>query len=190
MEALGVNMREHGRLTLADMDAAPEVSQAGKVMAWCDEVEALGAYDSMDALYLVGDTGVGKSQLAVSAMRYLLERCYPERRIVYDRARAFVTTIQDRYGTGTVDRVIDKRRRAGLWVLDDLGTERHTDDSFRIIEDIMDRRMGHPTIWTSNLTPEQLGERWSEQAGHERFQSRLAGFRFLTIKGDDRRFSV
>ncbi len=189
MDALGINMREHGRLTLADMDADGPASPARRVAEWCDEVRELGAYDSVDALYLVGDTGVGKSQLAVSSVRYLLEGGFPERRIVYDRARALATTVQDRYGTGTVDPTIELRRRAGLWVLEDVGAERHTPDSFRIMEDIMDRRMGHPSIWTSNLTPEALADRWSEQAGHERFQSRLAGFRFLTIQGEDRRFT-
>ena len=195
MERLGLNVRFHGALTLEDMSEPAgfvmETDPATLVHVWGATVNDLGPYEEGSGLYLHSEkTGTGKTQLLTSLARHMLELGYPERRIQFDRARALATTIQDAYGGGDVDAVLDRRRKAGLWLLDDVGTERHTADSFRIMEDILDAREGHPTLWTSNLSPAELSERWAEQAGHDRFRSRLAGtFRFITVTGEDRRFA-
>lgn len=189
MSDMGVNVRDHGSITIDEM-ALDEICSAPvhSMMDWIDDATSLGRYESIDGIYIQGGTGTGKTQLAVSAIRATLEAGYT-RGIVFDRARALVTTIWDVYGTGKVGPVIDERRDAGIWVLDDVGTEKFHPDSFRIIEDILDCRMGWPTIWTSNYSPEELSDIWSDQAGHDRFRSRLGGFRYLTLGGGDRRFS-
>ncbi len=191
MESLGINMREHGHMALDDIrDAGGSSEAAAATMAgWAEAVNGLGRYDWTDGAYLHGPTGTGKSQVAVSTVRYVLELGLPAHTIVYDRARDLATTIQDTYKTGAVDAVLDRRRGAALWVLEDVGSERHTADSFRIMEAILDRRMGWPNVWTSNYSPEGLEEHWAGQSGQGRFSSRLAGFRFLSITGDDRRFT-
>ena len=185
LAAAGVNVRKFGHLTLETMGKSLAQSAA---LTFALEVKRAGPWDFVRGLYVAGPTGVGKSQLAVSTLRELLEAGY-QGRIVFDRARALITTIQDRYGTGTVEQVEAQRRTAGVWCLDDIGTEKPTADAFRILEDMLDAREGHPTILTSNLTPVELAEHWSAIDVQGRLRSRLGpqNYRAVVIEGDDRR---
>jgi len=186
LQAAGVNVRVFGRLTLDDMGSSLATEAA---RSFVRQVMRAGPYDAVRGLYLGGPTGVGKSQLAVSTLRALLEQGYTGS-IAFDRGRSFITTVQDRYGSGSVDHVIDARRKAGVWLLDDIGTEKPTADAFRILEDILDARQGHPTILTSNLDPGALAEQWAPQDTQGRFASRLGpeNYRAIVLDGDDRRF--
>lgn len=186
---LGVNVRKHGHMSLDDMGDTPAVLAARRFVA--DTLEA-GRYRAVKGLWLMGsDTGVGKSQVAVSVMRELLTEGY-RGRIVFDRARALITTLQDRYGKGDVDATTDVRRKAGVWILDDAGTEKPTPDAFRIIEDILDAREGHPNVWTGNLTHEELAAHWADKDVAGRFTSRIGprNFRYVEMRGEDRRFAA
>lgn len=184
LQALGVNVRRHGHMELDEMgpDAEPADS-------FVQDVIGAGRWDYVQGLYLSGPTGTGKTQMAVATIRSLLEAGYGGR-IVFDRSRALVTTVQDRYGTGTVDPVTDERRKADLWVLDDIGTEKPTADAFRILEDILDAREGHPTILTSNRRPGELAEAWADADSVGRFRSRIGpqNYREVQLTGKDRRF--
>lgn len=186
LAAIGVNVRVFGRLTLEEMLKEPAIVAA---FGFVHEVTKAKPHDFVQGLYFAGPTGTGKTQLAVSTLRALLDWGY-QGRIVFDRARALVTTIQDRYGQGNVDDVIEKRRNAGLWVLDDIGTEKPTPDALRIIEDVLDARQGHPTILTSNESPAELAQRWAPHDTQGRFASRLGpmNYRHIVLDGDDRRF--
>jgi hypothetical protein len=188
LAAVGVNVRKHGGLTLDDMGTASAIIIA---RSFVRRTMRAGAWDFLQGLYLAGPTGVGKTQLAVATMRELVDQGY-RGRIVFDRARALVTTIQDRYGSGNVDDAIASRRTAGLWVLDDIGTEKPTPDAFRILEDILDCREGHPTILTSNLEPGQLAEQWADKDNLGRFRSRIGpqNYESVVLDGDDRRFDA
>jgi len=185
LAGIGINVRRHGSLNIWDLDDAT-AHAADEFVTRTIEADPL---DAIDGLYLHGPTGTGKTQALASIARALIRSGYPEKRIVFDRARAFITTVQDRYSGGSVDEVIDRRRNAGVWLLDDVGTEKLTPDAFRIIEDILDHRDGHPMVWTSNLTPDELVAAWAGVTHTDRFRSRLATFRFLEVAGSDRRFS-
>lgn len=189
LERIGLNVRRHGRLTLEQLEAGGAEDIAA-LRTWCDTVLALKPWQEVRAKYLVGPTGTGKTQRMAAMARYLLERGYPASRIVFDRGRALVTSIQDAYGGGKVDAVLDRRRKAGVWFFDDAGTEKVTPDAFRIVEDILDAREGHPTVWSSNDGPEDLVDRWADGAevATHRFRSRLAIFEFEKVDGNDRRF--
>lgn len=186
LERLGVNVRRHGHLTLGELGRSAATRNA---LRFAQEVVTAGRYDPVRGLYLTGPTGVGKTQVAVSLIRHLVVGGFGGS-IVYDRARSLIDTIQDRYQTGTVDRVKDLRRTAGLWVLDDIGSEKPSPDAFRILEDILDRREGHPTVLTSNLSPAQLADHWADKDSVGRFRSRLGpqNFAAVEVSGDDRRF--
>lgn len=185
LERIGVNVRKHLVVTLEEMGESKATKFAE---TFVHDVLSASRIDFVKGLYLSGETGVGKTQLAVATIRELLERGYQDS-VVFDRARSLITTVQDRYGHGSVDAVIDRRRSAGVWVLDDIGTEKPTPDAFRILEDIIDRREGHPTILTSNFKPAELAEHWAPQDVVGRFQSRIGpqNYRYVDMVGADRR---
>jgi len=185
LRRMGVNVNAHGSFGLDDDFGVAIVRDTQKFLArvWDDDEFAY-----QKGLYIHGSTGVGKTVLSVALLKALLEKSYPHQRVVFDRARALITEIQDTYGSGGVESVVNKRRNAGVWFLDDVGAEKPTADAFRIIEDILDSREGRPMVWTSNYSPEQLASRWAGEEGADRFRSRLNTFEFLELGGDDRRF--
>ena len=187
LESIGVNLRLHGHLTIAQLSEGPANDAARRLIG---EMAAAGRTGRVSGLYIWGGTGTGKSQLAVCVIRELVYlKILNEKNVVYDRARAMITQLQDRYATGRVDEFSDRRRRARLWVYEDAGTEKLTPDAFRIFEDILDARDGHPTIITSNLNRSQLIDRWVDAASVERFRSRISIFHPIQLTGKDRRFA-
>jgi DNA replication protein DnaC len=184
LETLGVNVRRHGHVQLHELQHA---EARARLEAFATEVVQAGRWAETRSLYLWGPTGTGKSQAAVAAIRALIVAGMPPRRMVYDRGRALVTQLQDRYTTGHVDEFSEARRTALLWVYEDAGTEKLTPDSFRVLEDILDRREGCPTIITTNLSREDFSQRWSVVTGWERLRSRLGPYVAVEFKGMDRR---
>lgn len=187
LRALGVNTRKHGEAKLADFDSDGVPWEAAKELA-TTTVRA-GRHDRVRGLYLVGDVGVGKSHLAVAIMRYVLEEG-EGKSVVYDSADRLITKVQDSYGQGTTDELIEHRAAADLYVLDDLGREKPTADALRVLVTILDEREGAPTVITSNYRPSQLGKRHGGEFDWGRVQSRLGDevYRYVLIEGRDRRF--
>lgn len=185
--ALGVNTRKHGEAVLADFEGDDVPWNAAKEMA--TTTAQAGRHDRVRGLYLVGDVGVGKSHLAVAIMRYVLEKGDGVT-VVYDSADRLITKVQDSYGQGTTDQLIDQRATAGLYVLDDLGREKPTADALRVLVTILDEREGAPTVITSNYLPNDLGKRHGSEVDWGRVHSRLGDdvYRYVRISGRDRRF--
>lgn len=191
MAELGINTRAHGYLPDGTPATLVNLGDDGAaVQQWVDQVTGAHRHSFVRSLYLQGPTGTGKTLLCAAAVRALLGAGYA-RPIVYDRARALVTTVQDRYGNGTVDPVLDVRRTAGVWVLDDIGTEKRTPNAYQIIEDILDARQGHPTILASNLSRQELAQRWMDTDDVGRFASRLGPqtYQAIHVDGRDHRFN-
>ena len=186
----GVNPWEHGRCTLANYDATESGAKpVAAVHEWLAEVRAADRYDPVRGLYLFGDTGAGKTHLAAAAARELLaDPSFPANGVVFDHALSLITRIQDTYNTGeSTEAIIDRRIKAPVWILDDLGTEKPSDDVVRRLTLIFTERARRPTVVTSNLTPDALEKRHPE---FYRLQSRLGPAYFRTVKvvGRDRRF--
>lgn len=192
LQRAGVNVWEHGRSTLGSYDASE--SGPGPVQAvreWLAEVRQAGQYDPVRGLYLFGGTGAGKTHLAVAAAReLLLDPDFPADGVVFDHALRLITEIQDTYATReSTEQVLERRIKARVWILDDLGTEAPSDDVVRRLTLIFSERAGRPTLVTSNLAPDQLEGRHPELY---RVASRLgpAYFRAVLVQGRDRRFDA
>lgn len=186
MDEVGINVRRHGHLLLEEMD---RLAARTSISEWVDQVMQAGRWGEVRGLWLWGPTGTGKSQAAVCAVRALLARGIPSGRICYDRGRAMITQLQDRYSRGDVDAYSQRRRRAAVWIYEDAGTEKLTPDAFRVLEDILDAREGHPTIITTNHSRDAFVKRWSEVEGWERLRSRLVPFTPVEFDGKDLRFA-
>lgn len=191
LDGLGVNTRKHGRASIENFDAADAPKAPAAAQEFVDQVVAARRHDRVKGLYLVGAAkGTGKTHLAVAIMRAVHEQ-RPELSVIFDPADRLITKIQDSYGSGT-DPLIEARRRAGLYVLDDLGREKDTTDALRTICTILDEREGAPTVITANALPRALGDRAKDAELWARVASRLGDevYRYIAVEGRDRRFAA
>jgi DNA replication protein DnaC len=185
----GANPNEHGRATLANWDAAgATLAPVTAARQFLEEVRAAGKYEPVRGLYLYGGTGTGKTHLAVGVVRELLtDLTWRPESIVYDHAAELMSRIQSTYSGGNTFDLLERRFDARLWVLDDLGTERGSDDVARHLTLIFTRRAMRPTLVTSNLSPAEMERHRPELA---RVISRLGPsyYRHAKVAGRDRRF--
>lgn len=196
--AAGVNVKKFGRASLEPSDTLGTgfVLDDGNhhahlaAKSFVQDVIEAGPYDPIRGLMLVGTFGTGKTQLAVGCMVELLKAgAVSPGHIHWRRTSRLITSIQSRYSSGTVDEFLRPLEDADLLILDDLGTEKGTDDALRILSDLIDARQGHPTIITANEPPDRIGLKFSDELGWGRIRSRLGRreYRPILIQGADRR---
>lgn len=196
----GVNVRRHGRCTLevgTERGQSFDCSESGQLplraaCEFADEVVQAGPMEAVRGLLLCGPTGTGKTHLAVGICRRVLEaKSNMWGKVVFDAADRFIIEAQDTYGSGQTGAFLERRDTAALWVLDDLGSEKATDDALRLLFSVINRREAYPTVVTTNYAPDELERRWKGSDWWARVASRLAGnFRMVEVGGRDRRFAA
>lgn len=121
---------------------------------------------SGEGLYLAGPVGTGKTHLAAATARRLMYRRHTPTLFVT------VPDLLDRMRPGNFGGVQDDReawfaaaKGAELLVLDDLGAEKATEWAQERVFILINHRYRErlPTIFTSNLDPEELGEHLGER---------------------------
>ncbi len=133
-------------------------------------------------LVLIGNTGSGKTHLAVSVLREWV-RVGKEAQFI--TAPELLMEIRESYRAESYrdeSEIIDRYGAVGMLVLDDLGAEKTTDWSVDRLYLIIDRRYRDalPTVVTTNLSLEQIEKQLSP-----RIASRLSGMRVVTVKLPD-----
>lgn len=193
LEASGVNVNKHGGCTLENWEGVESNRPLVAANDFVRDVLTSSRTDRVRGLYLCGETGTGKTHLAAGILRALLldERVDPAR-VVFDRAARLITEIQDTYGNGGTEKVLGKREAATVWVLDDLGAEKATEDVLRILTDLFSAREGRANVITSNYEPGRIGSRWDGSLGWQRLASRLGAENFAAVRvqGRDRRLGA
>lgn len=189
LRALGVPTRKYGDATFESFDDSDSPLALRAAVEMASSTVAAQHHDRVRGLYLVGESGVGKSHLAAAIMRHVLEHA-AEKSVAYDSADRLIVKIQDSYSRGGVGALIEHRAAADLYVLDDLGREKPTTDALRVLVTILDEREGAPTVITSNYVPNDLGKRHGNMGDWGRVHSRLGDdvYRYVRIVGHDRRF--
>ncbi len=122
-----------------------------------------------DSLYLFGDAGLGKTHLALSIARVVLEKGFD---VVYVSAQNAFSQLDEERRSWSSTGYFNTLLQADLLVLDDLGTEyldAYTRSRFyELVNTRMHRR---PTIYTTNICSQAL----LQKRYTEKISSRLLG---------------
>ncbi|MBV8631989.1 MAG: ATP-binding protein [Silvibacterium sp.] len=161
--ALGSYGSAYSHYTLESLltDQNLSLMQAKKAVAqfclkWPYEVEGKG-------LIFTGSYGLGKTHLALAAMRKLIVE-KNVKQAVYVNERRFFQEIRDSYSddaTVTESALLRRMFSAKVLVLDELGTQKPTEWAQNKLADIIDTRMGmaeQVTFITTNLAMQAEGE--------------------------------
>lgn len=157
---------------------------------------------SEGGLVLYGNTGCGKTHLAVSIMRNMYKSNINEiinslsdqlpdyskiKKQIFKPVPDLLLEIRSAFKDGaseSEDDIIKKYSRVPLLVLDDLGSEKTSEYSITTLYIIIDRRDRElmPTIITTNLNPKEIEEKLGA-----RIASRLSGMKNIKINMPDYR---
>ena len=148
------------------------------VKAWADD----SVSGSTESLLLGGEVGTGKTGNAYAALQYVVRGLAARGVLKQVATTTHARLLNDARpgGDGT-----DRFFTADLLVLDDLGATHITSWNSGVIEDLVNTRWDNllPTIFTSNLGPDDMAERMDP-----RIPSRLFGMcRVVVLNGNDRR---
>lgn len=134
-------------------------------------------------LYLTGSLGSGKTRLAASVLNDLARG--GARGGAAWAVAEWLEGLRRRYHDGGADAFEEQTRTADVLLLDDIGAERVTDWVQERLFLLVDYRYRHslPTLFTSNLHPDELADRIGE-----RTVSRIVGMaRLVAVDADDYR---
>lgn len=190
-------IRDTSAILAATNDLIPPLYQRAdatdeRVLAWVDALAARATPNQYSkvpylkggpSLLLLGPTGVGKTYQAYGALRRLSIigiGCAPVAASITD----VFAKMRPRPGVDS-ESVFTSYASAPLAFIDDLGAAKTTEWTEEVTYRLVNHRYEHqlPTVFTSNATPKELGERVGE-----RVASRLMEMtQRVVIKGSDRR---
>jgi DNA replication protein DnaC len=158
-------------------------SQVEAFKAMVDFVNLFDPQESKNIL-LTGEYGTGKSHLVISAGKALIEKGYT---VIFVDVPQLMTKIKSTFkGDGATEaEILDVLKTVDVLILDDIGAENKTDWRTEKTFEIVNSRIGHHTLYTSNLNSDQavlhLGER-----NFSKFNEDLEIYK---ITGKDMRFT-
>ncbi|MCM3761840.1 ATP-binding protein [Alkalihalobacillus oceani] len=138
-------------------------------------------------LLFTGTYGLGKSHLAVAVVKQLLKRGYS---CLFISVPKLLTTLKATYNKNSdqsEDELLRGLEKTDCLVLDDIGAEHGNDQqgswSIAKVFEVVDSRLGKPTIFTTNLTGKEL----MQKVGARNFSRMMNKTEAITISGEDYR---
>ncbi len=150
----------------------------------CDACRDFAA-DPRYGLVLIGDTGTGKTHLAAAVTRAIAQKGV--RRFYFRSTLDIIREIKDSYNEDsrfTELELTKKYSNADFLVIDDLGSEKHTEWSAQTLYSLIEDRIkeAKPTVITTNLSLGTIADQISK-----RVASRLARYTVIKITMPDYR---
>ncbi len=111
-------------------------------------------------LLIFGETGIGKSHLSISILKVVMEKEYSGLFISLPLLLTLIKNTYSKYddsGLTAVD-ILNKMKDIDLLVIDDMGAEAGSNHDIQKIFELLDSRLGKPTIFTTNLKHDQFTE--------------------------------
>ena len=152
----------------------PKRYQSARLSDLEGDLAAVKEWDGESDVLLLGNVGAGKTHAAVALAREVHDQG------VEVLFRPALALIEDLKPDGDPE-ALKRATKAGLLILDDLGTERRTDFAADRISLLLVTRYDDclPTIITSNLAPDllekQVGERIWSRLYHDSLRIKTAG---------------
>ncbi len=132
------------------------------------------------SLYLLGDTGLGKTHLTFAMAKEIVQKGYS---VIYCTAQTMISALEKEHFGKNDQPLQEYYLNCDLLILDDLGTEYLSSVAQSELYNVINHRIlaGIPTVINSNLSPVELEERYGE-----RLVSRICGcYQSLHFYGDD-----
>ena len=105
-------------------------------------------------LILYGERGTGKTHISACIANSVLNQSYS---VYMTKLSVLMSKMQENYSENKLH-LLNKINDVDLFILDDMGTERHTETAMELIFDIIDKRYlsKKPIIVSTNLTQEEF----------------------------------
>lgn len=132
------------------------------------------------SLYLLGNTGLGKTHLTFAMAKEIVAKGYS---VIYCTAQTMISALEKEHFGNTDERLRDYYLNCDVLILDDLGTEFLSPVAQSELYNVINHRslFQLPTIINSNLAPSQIEQRYGE-----RLLSRICGcYHSLHFYGED-----
>lgn len=142
----------------------------------------INQFDGTRNLLLHGSYGTGKSHLSIAVTKKLIEKGHS---CLFLSLPKLLTKIRDTYNNKSIteDRLLEIIQRVDLLVLDDLGAEQQTEWSNAKLFEVMDGRAGKSTIYTTNLSSNELKAQMNER----NFSRVMENTEIIIMNGNDYR---
>lgn len=132
-------------------------------------------------IFMLGDTGLGKTHLSLSVANKVLEKGFC---VVYGSVPELIRKIQNEQFNRTEGDTVSLAESCDLLILDDLGAENSTDWCVSMLYEIINTRQNRrlPMIINTNLDLDDLNEKYQK-----RLVSRMLSMKIMLFSGNDNR---
>lgn len=119
-----------------------------------------------DGIYICGQVETGKTMLACKIVYERMKRNFLNNifeSMLFVSAEDFIQQVKNTYHTDkteTEGQILDKYKSVDVLILDDVGVKKTTDWSYSVYYQLINYRYDNmkPTIYTSNVSPEELAD--------------------------------
>lgn len=159
---------------------------ADKVKAVCRSL-----IEKPESIVLTGDTGSGKTHLAVAILREFVKdgKVIDSRGAIFTTVPDLLLSIRSGFGdssgfTQSEEDFVNSYAKTPFLILDDLGAEKSTEWATATLSAIIDKRYREllPTVYTTNLTLDEISNQLSR-----RISSRMSDAKIIKLSMPDYR---